>query len=180
MKIKDIIKNKYDKLYQEGKFIIFTREKLSIAIRRFISRYLSGKRGQNEINEKNNLKYYLSKQELWDQIGIINNEQFDKELNKLFSDDGSNDMIYVGQAVELYEYLGGDKSLINEYYKQIGQISEPKEEDIIDNNILFKKDKNNQEIKDFNKMPNYFNEENNDDEDNNDYDDYNEEIGFDY
>ena len=181
MDINEIIKDKYDKLYKEGKFIIFSREKLSIAIRRFISRYLSGKRGQNEINEKNNLKYYLSKQELWDQIGIINNEQFDKELNKLFSDDGSNDMIYVGQAVNLYEHLGGDKSLINEYYKQIGQIGELKEENLIDNNnILFNKDKNYQEKEDFNKMPNYYNDEGNDDEDNNDYNDYNEEIDFDY
>jgi len=47
----------------ENKHII-TKQKLSTAIRRLISRYLAGKRRQKEIDEKNQLFYYLSKQEL--------------------------------------------------------------------------------------------------------------------
>ena len=118
MEINDQIKQKFEKF---PKIEIITKKNLSTAIRRFVSRYLSGKRGDNEINQNNNLLYYLSKQELWDDPGIIDNEKFVEELNILFDGDEGSAKICVGQAANLYEYLGGDKSLINELYNRIGE-----------------------------------------------------------
>ena len=172
MEINDNIKKKFDEIYQKEKIEIFTKKNLSIAIRRYVSRYLSGKREQNEINEKNNLKYYLTKQELWDTIGIIYNQKFDMELNMLFSENGANDMVYVGQAVNLYEDLGGDKSLIYDYYKKSGLIENNKEENI--KNDINKIILNKEEMIELNEMP----IENNDNEENNNnyyYDDDNED-----
>ena len=76
----NIIK-KIDQFFEDKNTKIINRQNLSTAIRRFISRYLSGKRGGNEIKETNNLKYYLCKDELWDQKNIVGNPEFDKELN---------------------------------------------------------------------------------------------------
>ena len=118
MNINDYIKNKFNSYYTNNNMLI-TKRKLATAIRRFISRYLTGKRGQNEINEKNNLKYYLSKQELWDENGFVDNEVFEIELNILFEDDGNNSVVCVGQATKLYEYLNGDESLLHEYFNKI-------------------------------------------------------------
>ena len=102
---------------------------MATALRRYISRYLSGKRGQNEINENNNLIYYLSKQELWDDDAFIDNVEFKTELSKLFDDSGNNSTIYIGQATKLYEFLGGDQSLLQEYFSKIEDKKEHNEHD---------------------------------------------------
>ena len=99
------------------------------------------------------------------------------ELNMLFSENGANDMVYVGQAVNLYEDLGGDKSLIYDYYKKSGLIENNKEENI--KNEINKIILNKEEMIELNEMPieNNDNEENNnnyyddDEEDNNDNND---------
>ena len=108
------IKNKIKGFFESKNNKIITKMNLSIAIRRFVSRYLSGKRGENEINENNNLIYYLCKEELWDQKGIVDNPDFDKELSLLFDTDKSPTMISVGQATKVYEFLGGEIKLLND------------------------------------------------------------------
>ena len=133
MDLNETITKKFDTSYKNEKIEILNKKNLSIAIRRYVSRFLSGKRGENEINEKNNLKYYLSNQQLWDEIGIINNGKFSAELNILFDEDGSPAKVCVGQATKLYEFLAGDKNLINEYYNKIGK----NKEDKIDNKNMF-------------------------------------------
>ena len=119
MDINDNIKNKFNYYFSNNNNKLITKRKLATAIRRYISRYLTGKRGQIEINEKNNLKYYLSKQELWDENGFVYNEEFEKELNILLEDSENNSMVCVGQATKLYEYLNGDESLLHEYFNKI-------------------------------------------------------------
>ena len=147
MDINDNIKNKINNFFsnKENKKII-TKIKLSTAIRRYVSRYLSGKRGDIEINEKNNLMYYLSKQELWDEYGFVDNEEFEEELTMIFEYNESNSMICVGQATKLYEYLGGDNSLLNEYFGKLEE-NKPKIEENDKNEIIEeKKDLSQDEI----------------------------------
>ena len=87
---------------------IITKPNLATAIRRFVSRYLSGKRGVKEISEDNSLIYYLYKEELWDEKNIFENPQFEIELISF------PHVITIGQAVKVYEYLGEEIEL----YKQ--------------------------------------------------------------
>ena len=117
MKLSESIIKKFDSFYsnEENKRYI-TKIKLATALRRFISRYLAGKRNQNEFNEKNNLMLYLPKEELWDEYDFTSSEEFNKELNELFSDNDNDCLIMVGHSLELYDYLGGDKSLLDKYF----------------------------------------------------------------
>ena len=105
------IKDKIDKFFDPKNKRIIAKKNLSTAIRRFVSRYLSGKRGQNEINEKNNFIYYLCNKELWDQKDIVDNPEFDIELGLLFDTDNSPNMISVGKVTKLHEYLGDEMQL---------------------------------------------------------------------
>jgi hypothetical protein len=181
MEINDNIKKKFNNFYQNEKVEFVTKKNLSIAIRRYVSRYLSGKRGENEINERNNLKYYLSKQELWDEIGIIYNDKFDIELNLLFDEDGSPSMVCVGQATKLYEFLGGDKSLLNEYYNKIEEFKKKEnEKDILNNpqNMIELKELPPEEEKQDNEFLNDNNNIDDEDDENNEYN--NDDDGFDY
>ena len=114
---KNYINNYFNMIDNERKLI--SKTKLATAIRRFISRYLSGRRGDNEIDEKNKLILYLSKEELWDEYGLVDNEEFENEINEIFSEEGNNSTILVGQAIKLYDILGGDMSIIHEYFDKI-------------------------------------------------------------
>ena len=109
------IKNKIDQFFDGKNAKIINRQNLATALRRFVSRYLSGKRGENEIKESNNFKYYLCKEELWEQKNILDNPEFDNELSLIFDKDKSPNMISVGQATKVYENLGEEIQLyINE------------------------------------------------------------------
>jgi hypothetical protein len=105
IQLNDIIKSKLDNIFNNNNILI-TKELLCTAIRRFISRYLLGKRDENEINSKNNLYHYLDKNELWP-TNFLRNEKYKEELNNIFQID-KNNIISVNQAMKLYEYLGGD------------------------------------------------------------------------
>ena len=132
-----------DNIKKDNNQRLISKRALATAIRRFVSRYLSGKRGENEIHEKNKLMFYLSKQELWDEYGFIDNEEFEVELSMILEDE-----VLVGHAVNLYEYLGEDKTLFDEYFSKFEEIK-PEIVDSNDNIINKKKngnDENEQEI----------------------------------
>ena len=82
------------------------------AIRKFISRYLSGKSYEN-INPKNNLKIYLINSELWP-INFAESD-IDDEINQIFG----NVDIELAHSVKLYDHLGGDKSILDDILKKI-------------------------------------------------------------
>ena len=86
---------------EENNAFIITKLELCSAIRKFLSRYSSGKSEEN-INPKNLLKNYLINGELWP-ISFDDNE-IDNEINSIFG----NFEITISQAVNLYDYLGGD------------------------------------------------------------------------
>ena len=109
---------------------------LCAAIRKFISRYLSGKIGEN-INKSNvKLKQYLLYDEFWPQnFGYI-----EDKVNEVF---GNLD-IKVSQALKFYEYLGGDKLDENTLNEIIDKFKEKKS----NNNIDIEEEKENESNED--------------------------------
>ncbi len=75
------------------------------AVRKFISRFLGGKRDEKEIKERENLLYFLqSKEEFWPK-DKFHNPKFDVEFENLFNSFSIN----VNKAINFYEVLGGNK-----------------------------------------------------------------------
>ena len=115
---------------------------------------------------------YLKKQELWDEYGFVDSEEFEIELSEIFSEDGYNSSICVGHAAYLYEFLGGDKDLLKEYlskleknkFKQKDKDKEiiEKEEDIENDEINNKdniEEDNNEEDDEKNEESDYNNDD---------------------
>jgi hypothetical protein len=83
---------------------------LATIVRRFISRRLSGKRGDNEIKDDDNLLYVIqTKEEFWPKE-IIQDPKFNIEFNDM----NSIFKIKVNQSVKFYDVLGGDKELLRD------------------------------------------------------------------
>ena len=78
------------------------------ALRKLISRALTGSRQEIEINQVNKLKLYLGKEEFWQQQ-ITEKEEFVNEINDICKDD-----LIIGYCLDLYDSLGGDAILKNE------------------------------------------------------------------
>ena len=75
------------------------------AVRKFISRFLGGKREEKEIKEFENLLYFFqSKEEFWSK-DIFHNPEFDLEFENMLNSFSVN----VNQAINFYEVLGGNK-----------------------------------------------------------------------
>ena len=109
--INDNIKKKIDKFFENSNNKIITKVNLSTAIRRFVSRYLAGKNVINRINENNNFIYYIFNEELWDDKNIIKESEFISNLNEIFDNDKSKNMISVGHILKVQEYLGDEIQL---------------------------------------------------------------------
>ena len=67
-----------------------------------MSRYLSGKRGDTDINEEQPLKGQIIRNDLWDIKILKDEEKFQNEIYSLTFD------LKVSQTYEFYEILGGD------------------------------------------------------------------------
>ena len=116
--INENIKMQIDTYFDENSLknnniIIISKIHLCSAIRKFISRYLSGKSDEN-INPKNHLKNYLINSELWP-INFAENDVIDDEINQIFG----NVDIEIAHSVKLYDHLGGDKSILDDILKKI-------------------------------------------------------------
>jgi CRISPR/Cas system CSM-associated protein Csm2 small subunit len=87
---------------------------LCTSLRRFISRYLTGKRGENEINENNTLLNEILRPELWKPF-FTESDTFEIEIGEIMSvmTDQYDGSLKVGQALALYDLLGGDQTLID-------------------------------------------------------------------
>ena len=101
-----------DNSLKKSNNIIKSKIDLCSAIRKFISRYLSGKSYEN-INPKNNLKIYLINSELWP--NNFAESDIDDEINQIFG----NVDIELAHSVKLYDHLGGDKSILDDILKKI-------------------------------------------------------------
>ena len=88
---------------------IIKRLNLSTAIRRYISKYLSGQRGDNEINENQQLILQLKRADLWDYL-FVEHPFFENEmdqLNNIFK-------FTLGEVMDLYEKLGTDDKILQD------------------------------------------------------------------
>ena len=85
---------------EENKLI--KKKDLVFALRRFISRYLAGKRGDTDIDEKQKLIGQIIRYDLWENYIIQNEDIFQNEIYNLTFD------LQVSQALDFYEILDGD------------------------------------------------------------------------
>ena len=83
---------------KEGRLLI--TKNMSEALRKLISRYLAGKRSDNEIDEKKELKYYIVQEDLWER-DPSKDEELQKALDLFFADFP----LIVGQCLALYDLL---------------------------------------------------------------------------
>lgn len=76
---------------------------MAAAIRRFISRYLSGKRADVDVNESQDLISQLTRNDLWKLNLTDDQDRFNSDLYQLSFG------LKVNQAYQYYELLGGDQ-----------------------------------------------------------------------
>jgi len=109
LEINEDIKNhilNYFNINEDKKVI--DKRNFAIALRKLISRSISGLRQDIDIDSKNKLKSYISREDLWDK-DIINSEEFEKEINKILSIE-----ITIGQCFNLYNLIGENEILKKE------------------------------------------------------------------
>ncbi len=114
---KKLIEN-IDNYFKDNDKKLIKKNILPTVIRKFISRYLSGMREDQEIKPTEDLFEYLrNRSDLWD-LNIYNDSRFDEELNKLSSDL----LIEVRHSVNFYDILGGDKQIYEEKLEDVIKI----------------------------------------------------------
>ena len=166
MKPIDENKNKLIKKYfqeYDDKNNYIKKKELSRAIRKFISRYLAGKRSQSEINEERMLFDYLNRVDLWE-INI-DDPNFEKEYFELYKL-----KITVGEGKDFYDKLGGDPELLNlnndeknkNEINNIKKVGEDLDLDIENKNVIIINEDEEEEINTSNKKND--NKENNEEE----------------
>ena len=119
----DVIFNKNQE--EENNALTITKIEFCSAIRKFISRYLSGKSDET-INPDNNLKSYIINEEFWP--NDLADVDIETDINTIFG----NVNIPISQSLSLYDYLGGDSQKLDEikikymqnaeYYKNLKKI----------------------------------------------------------
>ena len=102
--------NAFFKNYNENKKLIKKKD-LASALRRLISRYLAGKRGDTDIKEDQELIQQMTRNDLWEK-NIIDVEDFQTEIYSLTFN------LKVSQAYEYLEILGGDSLDIFDIQKE--------------------------------------------------------------
>ena len=101
LEINEEIKNhilNYFNINEDTKVI--DKKNFATALRKLISRYLSGLRQDTDIDSNRNLMLYIFKEDLWDK-DIINSEEFEKEIKEILSIE-----IKIGQCFNLYNLIG--------------------------------------------------------------------------
>ena len=97
----------FEKKEVEG--ILISKTILSEAVRKFISRFLSGKRNQLDIEPEMELILFMkNREDIWKQE-IRESVNFESELNEI-----ENIQILVCNSINLYDFLGGDKYLLGD------------------------------------------------------------------
>jgi hypothetical protein len=111
----DVKKRIKEKLFgQDNKNIGYTIRDLAAATRRYISRYIAGKRESADVDEKRDLAFDLSRIDLWEEkIGRLNN------LDDLLMEQIGEFRLTVGQTYEFYKLIQSqDLSPFNENIKK--------------------------------------------------------------
>ena len=113
--------NEYFKKKEEGNGYLIKKVDLSSAVRKLVSRFLSGKREEQEISPDSELLMFLQwRGDFWKKE-IRENANFEKEISEL-----SEFKILIKHSIDLYDVLGGDTILLGEEVKNNIQIQEEK------------------------------------------------------
>ena len=99
-------KNKI-KHYINDKGKVLIDKNFTEVIRKLISRYLVGKRSDNEIDEKKELQLYIDQEDLWE-INPSKDEELQNALEIFFG----YFPLTVGQSLALYDLLNNGKALL--------------------------------------------------------------------
>ena len=86
----------------KGNKKLIDKKSFAAALRKLISRYISGLRHDVDINSKIGLKAHMFREDLWDNK-IIENESFKNEIENLCKNE-----IIIGQSFILYNFIGED------------------------------------------------------------------------
>ena len=114
----------FDRKDKNGKGYLITKKVLSSAVRKFISRFLSGKRNEQEVNCDFELFTYMQyREDIWKKE-VRENNNFVGELSELIQIN-----ILAKNAIKLYDELGGDEFLLGEEVKKEIQIKVEKSEE---------------------------------------------------
>ena len=97
--------------YFTNKNLFITKLKLATAVRKFISRFLSGRRSDEEFKATESILMYLqNKEEIWEK-SMFYNEKFDQDMEKLFEEFSD---IKLENSLTFYDVLGQDLELLGE------------------------------------------------------------------
>ena len=117
---KNYLKSYFDKNISEKKII--NKENLTSALRKLLSRYISGSKQESEIKNDSKLKYYIKREDLWNKK-TFEADGFDNDLDEIFKtvfikENNKDKEIEVGQSKSLYTFLDGDNILYDKLYKK--------------------------------------------------------------
>ena len=126
----------FEKNINEKKII--NKENFTSALRKLISRSISGTRQEMEIKNDAELKYYMTREDLWSK-SVLDVDGFENEIDEIFQS-----KILVGQTIELYKLLDGNAILYDKLYKNKAK-EKPQE-------IIYEKNEDIELAKDLNKM----------------------------
>jgi hypothetical protein len=111
-KTKNYILDYFEKIQNEEKVI--NKKNFTTALRRLISRFITGSREEIDIKSDAALKLYIGREEYWSKE-VFDNDSFDMEIDEICIDD-----IKIGNCYKLYNLLRGDSFLEREIYKNDG------------------------------------------------------------
>ena len=122
-KINEEKEKNIQKFFKDNKSIVINKLVISSTIRKFISRYLVGRRMDFEIcNNREIFDWLVYREDCWEKE-IYSNAQFSQEIEKM-----KKLNIKVGEALNLYEILGGDYIILEEINIDNNEDNEPKKE----------------------------------------------------
>jgi hypothetical protein len=113
--------------YFLNKQSMINKENFTDALRKLLSRYISGTREEADIKNDVELIYHIAREELWNKA-ILEIDGFENEIDKIFEGKFRN-IIKVGQSMKLYEFLDGD-GILDEKLNKNKQKNEPNITDI--------------------------------------------------
>ena len=117
------INNYFNQEEEQKKNRLITKNKLPTVIRKFISRYLSGIREDQEINPDEQLLELIKiRSDLWD-LDTFNDSRFEEEINLM----NKTFQVNVEHSVNFYDVLGGDKQIIEEKLEEVVKVENKNE-----------------------------------------------------
>ena len=128
---KEIIEKYYRELSRNS---IITRKILADAVRKFVSRFLTGKRQEMDINGDVDIFLFISKNELWPR-NFTDDNKFEIEFSQIQDKFNSKGKIKVNQAVKFYRILLPEEKVNEEAGPEKIEIKQVNENNVKPKNV---------------------------------------------